>query len=84
MPALFMFTARWVNARKRRLREHHFKDVLGVDCPWIRLSFIEAAYSGDPKETFIQYFDKSHIDSLMKPALQPVRALATHILKRFM
>ena len=40
---LYEYHEKFVNPRVRRLREHHFKDVLAVDDPWLRLALLQAA-----------------------------------------
>ena len=42
---LYEYHEKFVNPKIRRLREHHFRDVLAVDEPWLRLALIQAAYS---------------------------------------
>ena len=83
---LYEYHEKFVNPKLRRLREHHFKDVVAVDDPWLRLALIQAAYSVNRdkiRDAWIDYFGPTHMSQVMKREKEGERKLATKILKQF-
>ena len=83
---LYEYHEMFVNPKMRRLREHHFKDVVAVDEPWLRLALIQAAYSVNRdkiRDSWIDYFGPTHMSQVMKSEKEGARKLATKILKTF-
>ena len=83
---LFEYHEKFVNPRIRRLREHHFKDVIAVDEPWLRLALIQAAYGMKRekiRDSWIDYFGPSHMSQIMKKDKADARELAGNIMKTF-
>ena len=70
MEPLYSFHENFVMARRRRFREHNFKDVCAVDEAWLRLVVLQSAYAvkrDKIRDTWIECFGPSHIALLMKP-----------------
>ena len=83
---LFAFHEKFVNAKLRRLREHHFKDVCMVNNAWLRLILLQCAYAVDRqkiRDNWIECFGPSVISSIMKPKMKAVRDDVARIVKTF-
>ena len=83
---LFEYHEKFVNPKIRRLREHHFRDVIAVDQPWLRLALIQAAYGMKRekiRDTWIDYFGPTHMSQIMKKDKADARELAVNIMQTF-
>lgn len=81
---LYEYHERFVNPKLRRLREHHFKYVLVVGDPWLRLALIQSAYSVNRdriRDSWIDYFGPTHMSQIMRKDKEDARQLASNILK---
>ena len=86
MEPLFSFHEKFVNPKLRRLREHHFKDVCGLNNAWLRLILLQGAYAIDRqkiRDTWIECFGQGAITAIMKPCMQAVRDEVARIVKTF-
>ena len=86
MEPLFAFHEKFVNAKLRRLREHHFKDVCAMNNAWLRLILLQCAYAVDRqkiRDNWIECFGPSAISTIMKPKMRSVRDDVARIVKTF-
>ena len=86
MQPLFTFHEKLINPRTRKLKEHHFKDVCVIDCPWLRLVMLQSAYAAKRekiRDCWIESFGTPLCTKIMKPDLKIFRGDMSFILKKF-
>ena len=79
MQPLFTFHEKLINPRVRKLKEHHFKDVCVIDCPWLRLVMLQSAYAAKRekiRDCWIESFGTPLCTKIMKPSLKIFRGRA--------
>ena len=86
MEPLYTFHEKFVNAKTRRLREHHFKDVCTVDDAWLRLILLQCAYGvkrDKIRDTWVECFGPSVIGALMKTKMKDFLEQMSTVVNKF-